>query len=423
MDHETMAVSIKSHKPFRPWPLQDPHPSLEKGDVDLSKTILRAYTTLNNRVSPSTCHSKARGLSETPSGSASSTSSLSGLTSPKDISSSPSTTAEAPPTSIFGDLSPSFTFTPVTTPLSNTFTFPVIQNQPFRGTCCKRRRASHDVDGPNTGSLGSKKRRLLRYLITSRLSQPFSMPATNILNREAIASGDKRFLKFAAIMGARKIAAHHTPPFHHLHFDASEMLRRAAIINRFRLRMLVQAEQRGDNRVAAVAASASLLHLSSGLGPVGSRFPVPAGGDGAATHLAVRTPPFRYPPRLPPPVPPQDQPHPLSRAAVVARSSPPGSPDALRPADRVRTKQMVPSPQLVPARERALVGNEILDDDECSFPASDLDYQYDPSDPDDVYADFGVIFGGGDGEKDGDSNEDDLEDYMDGLDGIPMLAR
>ncbi len=71
--------------------------------------------------------------------------------------------------------------------------------------------------------------------------------------------------------------------------------------------------------------------------------------------------------------------------------------------------------------------DEILDDDECAFLTSDLDYQYDPSDPDDVYADFGVIFGGGGGdggsEDDGDSEEDGLEDYMDHLDGIPLLAR
>ncbi len=71
---------------------------------------------------------------------------------------------------------------------------------------------AHDVDGPNTDAVGCKKRRLLRHLITSRLSQPFSLPATHILNREAVASGDKRLLKLAAIMSARRMAAQHSPP-------------------------------------------------------------------------------------------------------------------------------------------------------------------------------------------------------------------
>lgn len=49
-------------------------------------------------------------------------------------------------------------------------------NRPF-----KRRRALSDVDGD--GNEGRKKRRLRLYLITSRLSRPFSQPASNIANR------------------------------------------------------------------------------------------------------------------------------------------------------------------------------------------------------------------------------------------------
>src|SRR5277367_2581718 len=49
-------------------------------------------------------------------------------------------------------------------------------NRPF-----KRRRPLWDVDGGT--SEGKKKRRLRLNLITSRLSQPFSIPATNIVNR------------------------------------------------------------------------------------------------------------------------------------------------------------------------------------------------------------------------------------------------
>ncbi|KAH8668198.1 hypothetical protein BGZ60DRAFT_45640 [Tricladium varicosporioides] len=49
-------------------------------------------------------------------------------------------------------------------------------NRPF-----KRRRALSDVDGD--GNEGRKKRRLRLHLITSRLSRPFSQPATNIVIR------------------------------------------------------------------------------------------------------------------------------------------------------------------------------------------------------------------------------------------------
>jgi hypothetical protein len=75
------------------------------------------------------------------------------------------------------------------------------ENRPF-----KRRRPLWDVDGGT--SEGKKKRRLRLNLITSRLSRPFSIPATNIVDRGiskiAIwAKGrrlDKSLLRKAAIM-------------------------------------------------------------------------------------------------------------------------------------------------------------------------------------------------------------------------------
>ncbi len=64
------------------------------------------------------------------------------------------------------------------------------------------------------------------------------------------------------------------------------------------------------------------------------------------------------------------------------------------------------------------------DDDVVSFPDSDLDGKYDTSDDhDDVYADFGVIFGG---TSDGDVSDEEVdhyEEYMDDLDGIPWSVR
>jgi len=78
-------------------------------------------------------------------------------------------------------------------------------NRPF-----KRRRPLWDVDGGT--SEGKKKRRLLRFLITSPLSRPFSLPATNICDRgrsklAAWTKGrslDKSLLRKAAIMNRVK---------------------------------------------------------------------------------------------------------------------------------------------------------------------------------------------------------------------------
>jgi len=86
---------------------------------------------------------------------------------------------------------------------------PVPTNRPF-----KRRRALSDVDGD--GNEGRKKRRLRLHLITSRLSRPFSQPASNIVNH-----GISR----VAIWGARNRAANKI------------VLRKAAIMNRVRMSM------------------------------------------------------------------------------------------------------------------------------------------------------------------------------------------
>lgn len=66
-----------------------------------------------------------------------------------------------------------------------------------------------------------------------------------------------------------------------------------------------------------------------------------------------------------------------------------------------------------------------IDDGESAFPSSEHDGRYDSSDdPDDVYADFELIFcgGGSDGEPSDDEGEH-YEDVMDDLDGIPWMAR
>jgi len=65
-----------------------------------------------------------------------------------------------------------------------------------------------------------------------------------------------------------------------------------------------------------------------------------------------------------------------------------------------------------------------LDDDGVAFPTSEHESRYE-DEPDDVYADFGLIFGNGgaDGEASDDESGEHFEDYMDDLDGIPWNAR
>jgi len=69
---------------------------------------------------------------------------------------------------------------------------------------------------------------------------------------------------------------------------------------------------------------------------------------------------------------------------------------------------------------------EDLDDDGVAFPTSEHESRY-GDEPDEVYADFGLIFGGGGGDSDMSDEEgssgDQFEDYMDDLDGIPWNAR
>lgn len=78
----------------------------------------------------------------------------------------------------------------------------------------KRRRALSDVDG--AGNEGRKKRRLRSDLITSRLSRPFSQPATNIVSRG---------MSKIPVWGAMGKAL------------GRNMMRKAAIMNRIRRRI------------------------------------------------------------------------------------------------------------------------------------------------------------------------------------------
>lgn len=200
------------------------------------------------------------------------------------------------------------------------------------------------------------------------------------------------------------------------------------MINRFRLRVRNEAVERGHADVADVAANAALLQQSHGLGlVVGTRFPVTS----QAPPVTLATQALR--------VGPGNHPH-LSMTAVATRPPPLGlahvaavEPGGSNPRPPPPPRLDANShPELGPAadiEENVHDDNDDeeyeIDDGETAFPNSEHDSRYDSSDePDDVYADFELIFCGGAG--DAESPDDDgehYEDVMDDLDGIPWTVR
>lgn len=293
----------------------------------------------------------------------------------------------------------------------------------------KRRRPPHDVDGPHTEFLSCKKRRLRRDLITSRLSRPYSMPATHIIHREASAAGDQRFMKLAAVARSKKLNAvvvptpedygtrmpsstrkHQGPVVplnqtgsHHMQ-ASSEIVRRAAILNRIRLK------GRDDRRKSVSEGGPPCVMMSSRNAAICSQEVSSCTRETTAAETESNTSP--------------------STAAAdvlhLGRVSP-----RLRP---------VRSPELPASRGTQItkpMDEDQLDDDSLSFPNNSClfaDEAADYSLGEDVYADFSVIFGGGGSEDEGDDPVGDaeeqplaatehFEDYMDDLDGIPRAVR
>ncbi|KJR81984.1 uncharacterized protein SPSK_03266 [Sporothrix schenckii 1099-18] len=350
----------------------------------------------------------------------------------------------------------------------------------------KRRRDLSDVDGPNTAALCCKKRRLRRFLITSRLSQPFSQPATHILNRESVAAGDKRFLKLAAIMNAKKLMAPaktsllsssssssssstSSPTHTHAHAPmASEVIWRAAMANRLRQRLYAEA-------TAASTAGRPLtgIPLSLMANMANARFTIvpvsTAAMAGRATTAATTTATTQRPatPASPrPPLSMYSEPPGAGSSAVFApaaalsRSAPPLA--AHRPIVRAVSR----SPKLRPVKDPKRPGSRqetqpdnrhdsrqenhhhhhhhTDDDSDCvfAFPANehsnttngvvdDMDDDVADDGSEEIYADFSVLFSSataGDELDDLDGLDgldalDGLDDYMDELDGIAHLPR
>ncbi|KAL4723855.1 hypothetical protein ACLX1H_009500 [Fusarium chlamydosporum] len=278
----------------------------------------------------------------------------------------------------------------------------------------KRRRYVSDVDGFNTGDLSVKKRRLRADLITSRLSQPYSQPATHILNREGQEAGDKRFLKMATSVDmTRRIA--------HLH--ATSFLR-FSIMNCIRKRLgQGQPARKHEQEIAAItskatskpgwkppmlqdsAASRSLRISPAGTGLIGPQGVISSTRPQPNQHALK---PFQHP-----------------KPTSCRLSKPAALP--LPVGDVAATKKRT-SPRIFPVRSpelRPTVPLPALDDlEEDSFaymhPADD-DWDDIGDDQDSVYSDFSVVFGQN-GEN---TNEDDrsYEEYLDELDGICWMSR
>ncbi|EAQ88741.1 hypothetical protein CHGG_05360 [Chaetomium globosum CBS 148.51] len=292
------------------------------------------------------------------------------------------------------------------------------------------------IDGPGTSSTTYKKRRLLRHLITSRLSQPFSLPATHILNREAVTSGDKRFLKLTAIMSARRlnsaVVASPQAPCPPQQPNPSTWLHRAALLNSLRSRVYATAAERANMPVPDLAAKTAVFQQSHGSTTafVGGRYLI--------TTPNPNNHPTHAPPHRRPPLPGSPQPHSSFRPSGPGNHHSHGNGPIhihQHPTHAglttghhhhhhhhhaPKTCLRIPSPTLRPLRSpelrvtRPLIPLEDIEplydessDDGMAFPTSELESRYVYDDEDDdwgwprgvggVYADFSVYFlvGGG----------------------------
>lgn len=372
----------------------------------------------------------------------------------------------------------SFYHSPLPSPAPTTSLVPLASQHSLR-IGLKRKRPLSDVDGVDTANLPVKKRRLRLHLITSRLSRPFSVPATHILNREAIAGGSgegKRFVKLTAYITARRAAvsaAQHTTTNHNP--SSVDLLRRAAILNRVRLavRASTQIRQFGATRDTLNQAAAVANHGMQLVSAAHYFFPAPSTPAPpppqhqapvifrAARRHYYRTPSRMYAAPGPTPVtqhygallprtlPPQSDsntPTPPVQAPRIEyhHAKLPPSPKLKASGGGSRNRRLGPSPLssppvMRPARERDFDEEDELDNDNVSFPVSELGNPYaDDYDDDEEQngCDLDAIFGGATGgvltpdeiddmefemldDESAKSNEHYYEEYLDELDGIP----
>lgn len=291
------------------------------------------------------------------------------------------------------------------------------------------------------------------------------MPATHIIHREACAAGDKRFMKLAAVVRSKKLNAVVVPTpedygtrmpssantgygqqqiqgpvvplnqtgSHHMQIS-SEIVRRAAILNRIRLK--VQDERNGHAATAAVVpcevgagdgSSPAGTHRSLKTNTTEGSEEAPAAGSSSYRETTATDAEKDLKPSQPPAS------HSNSSAADVLQLG--------RLSARI---QPIRSPELRACRGQQInkaMDEDQLDDDSLSFPNNSVLFADEEAADcclgEDVYADFSIIFGGvGDDSVGVESAADgtgiigvpvagteNFEDYMDDLDGIPRAVR
>ncbi|KAI8946789.1 hypothetical protein F4801DRAFT_41054 [Xylaria longipes] len=304
----------------------------------------------------------------------------------------------------------------------------------------KRARALDDVDGPDTAKLSVKKRRLLLRLVTSRLSHPFSLPATNILIRES--SDNMPVLhRIQHCVGARR-AGHQ-----------SALIRKAAILNRVRIGVRTAAISRGHMIMADLAARGSALNhgLLLVTTPAPAMFPARVtvakgngngngnGGVRPRLHTTSSHPPVAHGQHYP-------QQHNYSLGVDVvnrfdSRCAGAHQGGGYTFESTTAHLRVNPHRKESPPEQGCLVSTSRCapsipppadasdEEDNTAFPSASFQDRYadlSDDDMDDVYADFGVLFGSGARSPEAravgsPAEEQFYEEYLDELDGIPWV--
>ncbi|PTB38085.1 uncharacterized protein TrAFT101_011810 [Trichoderma asperellum] len=285
------------------------------------------------------------------------------------------------------------------------FEFSLDTQWAYRGT--KRCRLGTDVEGPNTATISRKKRRLRTQLITSRLSQPFSQPATHILNRNGRQVGDRRFVKMAITLDSSRRAAH-LQETAYLRYSIMNCMRKRMGIARsqdsgktgqggtVRQSMDTYAKAPWQSREMESAPEAKARSLETGhKAGLGSQVASKEFSDIQSAETLVKAPACRLSKPIALPLPSADADATNDRSSARIDS----------------TKSPEPRPPL----------SWMYDDcEEDSFAFLHLDEEHLDDDDSDVYCDFDALFGAKATSPDpqSPSEEHTYEEYMDELDGI-----
>lgn len=269
----------------------------------------------------------------------------------------------------------------------------------------KRCRLGNDVEGPDTITVSRKKRRLRTQLITSRLSQPFSQPATHILNREGRQVGDRRFLKMAGTLDASRRAAH---------LQSTAYLR-YAITNQMKKRLGIVKDQDSAGKESEDSSTVQQSTDTFAKAPwqqqsqaVKSTSEARTTGSLEASNAAKPSPQAST----------EDEA--LGKAPACRLSKPIALPLPSADTDVTDDRKSARIDSMTSPEPRPPLAWMYEENEEDSFAFAHLDDEHLDDDDSDVYCDFDAIFGAKATSPDpqSPSEEHTYEEYMDELDGI-----